>query len=157
VPHHTDPPRDGRGRWSVADAKVTQERVACWELRLQGHSFAAITALVPGILGYPISEPTVRRRVHDHGEELEAGPREAYLRYELDRLDRLTAAVSTAAFAGDLGAVDRLLKISESRRRLLGLDAAVKVDATVTEVTQADLELQELLREAQARAAESVA
>lgn len=58
-----------------------------------------------------------------------------------------------------LGAIDRLVRISESRRKLLGLDAPTRVQAdvtgdfTVTETTQEDLELQELLREAQARAA----
>lgn len=57
-----------------------------------------------------------------------------------------------------LQAVDRLNRIEESRRRtgesirrLLGLDMPVKVDATVTEVSQQDLELQEMLREAKAR------
>jgi hypothetical protein len=43
------------------------------------------------------------------------------------------------------------LKVSERRARLLGIDAAEKLEAVVTEVTQADLELAELLREAKAR------
>ncbi|MEU1272994.1 hypothetical protein [Streptomyces sp. NPDC005799] len=56
-----------------------------------------------------------------------------------------------------LRAIDRLLKIEEARRRngerrakLTGIEAAVKIDATVHEVTQQDLELQEMLREARA-------
>src|SRR5439155_26679694 len=64
-----------------------------------------------------------------------------------------------------LQAVDRLNRIedgrrrtSESIRRLLGLDMPVKVDATITETTQQDLELAELVREAQAKnAAEEAA
>lgn len=59
-----------------------------------------------------------------------------------------------------LQAVDRLLKIEDARRRngerrakLTGIEAAVKIDATVHEVTQQDLELQELLREAKAAVA----
>lgn len=44
-----------------------------------------------------------------------------------------------------------LRAIEKDRRRLLGLDEAVKVDATVHEVTQADLELAQIIREAQAR------
>lgn len=59
-----------------------------------------------------------------------------------------------------LNAVDRLLKIEDSRRRngesrrkLLGLDAATKVDATVTEITQQDIELQEMIRSARAKVA----
>lgn len=53
-----------------------------------------------------------------------------------------------------LGAIDRLVRISESRRKLCGLDAPVKVqaDVQVTETTQEDLELQELIREAKAKA-----
>lgn len=57
-----------------------------------------------------------------------------------------------------LQAIDRLLKIEDARRRngerrakLTGIEAALKVDATVHEVTQQDLELQEMLREAKAR------
>jgi hypothetical protein len=57
-----------------------------------------------------------------------------------------------------LQAVDRLGRIEEQRRktfdsisRLLGLDMPVKVDATVHEVSQQDLELQEMLREAKAK------
>jgi hypothetical protein len=57
-----------------------------------------------------------------------------------------------------LQAVDRLTrieeqrrKVSESIRRLLGADMPVKVDATVTETTQQDVELQEMLRDAKAK------
>ncbi|WP_406170314.1 hypothetical protein OIE52_39270 [Streptomyces canus] len=57
-----------------------------------------------------------------------------------------------------LQAVDRLLKIEEARRRngerrakYTGIEASIKVDATVREVTQQDLELQEMLREAKAK------
>jgi hypothetical protein len=59
-----------------------------------------------------------------------------------------------------LQAIDRLVKIEDARNRnairrakLTGIEAAVKVDATVHEVTQQDLELQEMLREAKARVA----
>jgi hypothetical protein len=52
-----------------------------------------------------------------------------------------------------LGAIDRLIKISETKRRLLGIDAPVKVHMDVVETDQQDLELQELIRDAQARAA----
>jgi len=57
-----------------------------------------------------------------------------------------------------LAAIDRLVKIEDARlrngealRRILGLDMPVKVDATVTEVTQQDMELQEMLRDAKAK------
>lgn len=57
-----------------------------------------------------------------------------------------------------LAAIDRLVRIEDARRRnaerrakLLGLDAAVKADVTVHEVTQEDIELAELIRETQAK------
>lgn len=50
-----------------------------------------------------------------------------------------------------LAAIDRLLRIRESYRKLFGADQPVKVDATVHEVTQQDVELQEMLREAKAK------
>ena len=50
-----------------------------------------------------------------------------------------------------LAAIDRYVRARESFRKLLGLDAAIKVDAQVTEVTQQDLELQEMLRDAKAK------
>lgn len=46
---------------------------------------------------------------------------------ELSRLDGMLAAVWPDARRGVLGAVDRVLKISERRAKLLGLDAPVKL------------------------------
>lgn len=51
------------------------------------------------------------------------------LQLELERLDELHAAIWDSAAGGNLGAIDRLLKISDRRCRLLGLDAATKVEA----------------------------
>ncbi|MEH0657730.1 hypothetical protein QA860_08285 [Streptomyces stelliscabiei] len=59
-----------------------------------------------------------------------------------------------------LQAIDRLVKIeaarnqnSERRAKLTGIEAALKVEATVHEVTQQDIELQAMLREAKAHVA----
>lgn len=58
-----------------------------------------------------------------------------------------------------LQAIDRLVKIEEARRKnsehrakLLGLNAAVKVDAQIHQVDPADIELNQMIREAQAKA-----
>lgn len=50
-----------------------------------------------------------------------------------------------------LAAIDRLLRIRESYRKLFGADERAKLDVTVHEVTQQDVELAELIREAQAK------
>ena len=49
---------------------------------------------------------------------------------ECSRLDKLQHAVWQAAIQGDVNAVDRVLKISERRARLLGLDN-MKIDASI--------------------------
>ncbi|WP_199546603.1 hypothetical protein [Streptomyces sp. N35] len=56
-----------------------------------------------------------------------------------------------------LQAIDRLTRIEESRRRtneslrkILGLDAPARSEVQVTEVTQQDIELQEMIRDAKA-------
>lgn len=50
-------------------------------------------------------------------------------------------------------AIALILKVEAQKADLLGTKAPTKVEATVAEVTQADLELQEFLREAKARQA----
>lgn len=45
---------------------------------------------------------------------------------ELERLDRMLEGVWEAATTGDVSAVDRALRISERRAKLLGLDAPAK-------------------------------
>lgn len=59
-----------------------------------------------------------------------------------------------------LQAIDRLVKIeeqrrkiSESLRKLFGVDAPQQIEATITEVTEQDRELQEMIRDAQAKVA----
>lgn len=50
-----------------------------------------------------------------------------------------------------LRTLDRIVKISESLRRLDGLDQPIKVDATVAETSQQDIELQEMVNEFRAK------
>lgn len=91
---------------------------------------------------------------HLHAEMLEIANREAPPAYSqggkilMDEHGDVVRDVSSR-----LAAVDRVLKVQERASRLLGLDAPDRVEATVTQVTQADLELQELLREARAASA----
>jgi len=49
------------------------------------------------------------------------------------RLDDLLFAVYKAAKSGDLGAIDRALRIMERRAKLLGLDAPVKQEISGTD------------------------
>ena len=85
------------------------------ELRIAGVSYAKIAST----LG--LADPLEARaavltaldadELDDHGDAI---------LLDVQRLDRLTTALWPRAVKGDLGAVDRLMKLSEARLRLLG-------------------------------------
>lgn len=54
---------------------------------------------------------------------------------ELDRLDRLQATFWTRAAQGEIKAADMVLKIIDKRAKILGLDAAQKIDVQAEVVT----------------------
>lgn len=98
-------------------------------MRTEGASFATIA----DELGYatPNSacksvQSLLRRVEHEAADEARA--------LEGARLDALHNAVWPAALAGDLPSVDRVLKISERRSKLLGLDAPQRVDLGASDV-----------------------
>jgi hypothetical protein len=74
---------------------------------------------------------------------------------ELDRLDRWLAKLDAQIDKDQSVArnVEVAVRVSERRAKLLGLDAPEKVEATITEVTQEDVALAELVAEAQMQAA----
>lgn len=49
---------------------------------------------------------------------------------ELTRLDMMLAVLTPQVKSGHLGAMDRYIRLSERRSKLLGLDAPVKISAT---------------------------
>ena len=60
---------------------------------------------------------------------------------ELERLDSALLAIWRQVQAGDLHAIDRLVRLAERRAKLLGLDAAAKIEEsgeTVIRVVYAD-------------------
>ncbi|MGR4930615.1 hypothetical protein ACIPUD_27985 [Bradyrhizobium sp. CAR08] len=69
----------------------------------------------------------------------------ATIKLELERLDQLIRPFFVKALAGDTAAASILVKLSERRSSLLGLDAPLRIDATLVEsydnpTTTADLE-----------------
>lgn len=153
-----------------SDAGKAERQARAYDLRLSGLTIRQIAAELG--VSYTTVHGDLRREIHERIDPL----KDQYLQYELDRLDAYQRAALAVLenpgtpvqdFEGRvhvimddkkiLGAIDRLVKISESRRKLCGLDAPVKVqgDVTVTETTQEDLELQELIREAKVKAAQA--
>lgn len=153
------------------NAHFSEEEQKCWELRLRGLSIRRIAAE----LDMPKSTVDLRlRAVFDQFHEDSAAMRDQWIAMELERLDAAQVAViavleSNHLVVSDgrvvrmdglpildsgpvLAAVDRLVRISESRRRLLGLDAPSKHQVTHTDA-DLDAAVRELAEQLQQRAA----
>lgn len=132
------------------------------ELRQAGMSFGDIAVR----LGYANKGSACKayQRALERSGALDATPQDAR-RLEAERLDRMQAAIWAKAARGDLSAVDRVLKISVRRAKLLGLDGApwrpalVQTDdqqkpaATVVPASRVDALRERREREAAERAA----
>lgn len=108
-----------------------ERRVKALELRKRGKSYRAIAAVLE------ISEAQSHRDVHAALAaltELEQASAEEYRQMELERLDVALLALLPKLNAGNVDAVNAWVRISESRRKLLGLDApaALNVSGALT-------------------------
>ncbi len=108
-------------------AKQAEGRRAALSMRCDGASYAAIAKA----LG--ISDVQAQRRVKRELRRIPKDEADECRAIELARLDDLTGRAVAVMASCDpelqLKAIDRVLRISESRRRMLGLDAPTKVDA----------------------------
>jgi DNA-binding CsgD family transcriptional regulator len=70
---------------------------------------------------------------------------------ECARLDDYLERLKPRIDRGDDKAINAALRVSEQRARILGLFAPVKIEGTITEETEQDRELKEMINEARAR------
>lgn len=166
MPREDQDSRGGRGRYERTLAGAERDGRAA-ELRAQGLTYSKIAEE----LG--VDKSSAIRAVRRAIKAACAEPGRELIELEVARLEMITdealaiiqrdhVTVSHGRIIKDddgnpilddgpkLAAIDRYVRARESFRKLLGLDAAIKVDAKVTEVTQQDLELQEMLAEARA-------
>jgi hypothetical protein len=152
------PRYDPKPTSAVVQARYHEEGAYFHEAALSGHSTNSIAALASARFGYPISASKVQERLRAARREyLEQNPAQLdeLRQIEADRLDRYLVALDpliltppTIAIRDKEGnileelldrdlqtkAIDRALKISAQRAKLLGLDAPVKAELTVTVV-----------------------
>ncbi|MEU8275711.1 hypothetical protein ACFYOK_10780 [Microbispora bryophytorum] len=149
-------------------AQTAEQAAQAYELRLSGASFRTIAS----VLGVSVS--TAHDRVTSAIAERVDPLADQYRAVELDRLDALTArawrimtsdhiVVQHGKIVRDedgnpvkddgpvIAAIGVLVRISERRSKLLGLDAAVKVDAQVTPVDPKDIELAQMIEQVKQR------
>ncbi len=115
--HHT-------GKLTVEITTQQQEAIA---LRKAGYTLAEIGAAM-GVTKERIWF-VIDSAMQEYRDDIKRGLDELRA-IEIARLDRMLQAVWKAAAGGDLQSVDRVLRISERRARLLGLDAPVKIAQT---------------------------
>lgn len=142
-------PRDGNGRFyrTIEDADRDQQAA---RLRAMGYTFERIAAEVgydSRATAYAAVQRVLRETVREAGDELRT--------LELERLDAMQAAAvevlerrhvtvsngKVIQLGGEpleddgpvLAAIDRMIRIQERRARLLGLDAPVRANLTVTD------------------------
>ncbi|GGM77075.1 hypothetical protein GCM10012275_54630 [Longimycelium tulufanense] len=114
-------PRTGRGRGentaSLRRIKAAEKRRQALELRKAGATYDQIAER----LGFS-SKSRARESVIAALAELTLEPAREVLTLELERLDAMLLGLWRQARAGDLGTVDRVLKIMDRRAKYLGLD-----------------------------------
>ena len=127
-----------RGKGTTSAAVIAREAQVL-ELRRAGLTFQAIADQIDGppkydrAAAYLDFKRALARVVAPQVNEVRD--------LEADRLDRLQVAVWAKALRGDLKAVDRVIRISERRSRLLGLDHADGVADRVLRLEQEKVKL----------------
>ena len=145
-------PRAGRAHAAAKNAaQIAEEQIRCYQLRLAGLTLDQI-AKATGL-----SHGTVHARVKDEADSRVEPLRAEARQMELDRLDSWLIKLTEQIKAGKAVArnVEVAIRVSERRSKMLGLDEAEKVEATVHQVDHADVELAAMVREAQVKAAAS--
>jgi hypothetical protein len=137
-------------RRSANSVDLRARRIGELEMRIKGYTYREIMAK------YGVSHSVILKDIEIMLAEREQGAVQTMRELEAERLDAAVREVMGIMSGRQppmvrLKAVDTLARLIGRRARLFGLDAPVQVEATVREVTQADLELEELLREAKAR------
>lgn len=143
--------RTGGRAHNTNNAARADKKAQAFDLKLAGHSLREIGAM----LG--VSHTCVGLWIREECEERVA-PLAAQVRaMELARLDKYLTYLESRMEQGDDKAIGIAVRISESRRKLLGTDAPLQVDATVAEVPPRPGVLQKMAQARANQAAEEAA
>jgi hypothetical protein len=133
-------------RTAAEETEREQRRAKLVDLRIKGHTFQAIADQ----LGYPNRDAAWR----DWRRALELARADADMElsearaFELARLDAVDRLAWEQAEAGELKALEVLLKVSDRRSKMLGLDQPVRHTINFEDIDAAIAEYEQRLREA---------
>jgi len=103
--------------------QAAERRIKALEFRKAGASYRAIGSQL-GVSEAQAHKDVMRALASLAKQELSSASE--YRTMELERLDMAALAVVQRVKQGDLGAIDRWLRIIEARRKLLGIDAPIQ-------------------------------
>ena len=126
-------------------AQVAEEAATCLEMQLSGATVRTIAARLH------ISTGTVNNRLRTAIAAVIVPPVDEMRRREGERLLHLMSKLEPAVDKGDREALKLSAQLSASYRKLYGLNAPEQHQVQLHQVTQADLELVDLVNEARAR------
>ncbi|MCX4232818.1 hypothetical protein [Streptomyces ortus] len=127
-------------------AVIAEEAVRAYEMQLSGMSVRRIAKELHIAIG------TVDKRIKTAIAAVIVPTVEELRTREGDRLLYLLDRLQPAVDRGDVGAIKTAARLSESYRKLFGLNAPEQHTVQLHEVTQIDLGVQEMIRDARARA-----
>ncbi len=130
-------------------ATVADEQRQCYEMKLAGRSVRNIAEITGLSIG------TVHNRIQAGIDAVVLPLADELRKVELERYDAWQSRLEDALEAGEdpVKVVPVLVRVSERRCALMGANAPEKIEATVHQVTEQDIALAELIREAQAASA----
>lgn len=117
----------------VPSAERIEDEIKALELRRAGVTYPEIGQQ----LG--INPGTAHRYVFAALARTQQEPADEVRKIEVDRLDRMQRAYWPGVLRGDEKAGQLMLRIQERRAKLLGLDAPVKHDVTLTDAVSAEI------------------
>lgn len=128
-----------RNNESGNNAEMCERRLKAYDLRLRGKTYRQIGAE----LG--ISQTQAMKDVKKRIDEIELPGVEEIRKQEVDRLLRYLEVLEHRIDMGDDKAVSIAIKVSERLCKMLGVDMPAQTEVQVTQTTQVDLAIQELI------------
>jgi hypothetical protein len=116
------------GKFTRTNIKSAELEKRATELRLAGYTYRKIAEIIGNVTHVSVYKAVLRSLKRNQEETLENA--EMLRAIEQERLERLIAAADVKAQAGDIAAIEVVRKLSESLRKLNGIDAPAKQDVT---------------------------
>ena len=132
------------GSTAAQKIKIAERSAKALTLRKTGANYRAIAVAISSEFG--IEKYSVTQAHRDISRELDRIAKDSTLNavqvrsLELERLDVYLLAIARDVQKGDFLAIDRALKISERRAKLLGIDAPIQLKVQELVTAQIDAE-----------------